>query len=142
MREFAIREYFGGDAAMLEPRAEQIGELRQFLTQVGQLAPEGVAMTALRAGRPVALAGLAPIWPGRSVAWVLASALERAEWGALIARMRAELERHGPGRIEAHCRADWPEARAFLERLGFCFEGVMSKFFDGRDHLLLARVNP
>jgi RimJ/RimL family protein N-acetyltransferase len=60
---------------------------------------------------------------------------------AIRARFDDIIEANNIHRVQAACRADWPEAVRFAEFLGFENEGLMRSYgVDGRDYFRYARV--
>lgn len=127
-----LRPYEPGDALQVSVQAAQGGEDLGVYDQA-----LGPAMTLERDGRVVGVAGVAEIWPGRMQAWGLFSDLSLREWALARSACRRVLDAV-PGRVEAS--ACFPAAERFLAGLGFEKEGVMRRYYKGRDYALYARV--
>lgn len=103
----------------------------------------GLAWTGLFDGRPIACAGLVPIWPGRYEAWAFfcedfPTVVFPAIHAAAIRRMNKLRAR----RIETPLDPTAPNAARWARLLGFEIEGTMRGYApDGRDMLLAARVH-
>ncbi len=101
----------------------------------------GPAFTAVADGRVVGVAGVAPQWRGRAVAWALLS-----ECGppVFLAVHRAALRffaLQGYRRIEAGVDVRFTAAQRWARLLGFEREGLMRGYGpDGHDAYLYARV--
>ena len=103
--------------------------------------------TALDDGRILAVAGVLPQWPGRSIAWaLLGRSIGPRQFPALHRKVLAVLEAAasaGARRIETAVCADFENGHRWAEKLGFRAEGLMRAYCsEGRDHVLYARVSP
>lgn len=142
-----IRRYVVGDAALVRPRQEMIGEVNAIGLEILDChAPDGDAWTVTLDGMPVACGGLWPIWPGRLCAWTwIGGELSLRLWAQLAQAMRGELDRRlkaSPRALRIEATARLPKACAFLERLGFQEEGVMRCYSPGGEHYVLyARIH-
>lgn len=131
-----LRPYLPGDARLVPLQARQAGEFMD-----GYDNAKGPAMTLERSDGAgfavIACAGLHEIWPGRFVAWALFGQLSPREW-VLVRRACLRVMDATQGRVEAS--AGFDAAEKFLVALGFEREGLMKNYWEGRDHVLFARV--
>lgn len=98
-----------------------------------------------RAGRILAVCGIAEIDKGYGHAWAFMDCRAGPHMRWLTATVRAHIDAKMAShrRIETMVRADWPAAGKWALRLGFEPEGRMGcAARDGADMLRLARVNP
>jgi RimJ/RimL family protein N-acetyltransferase len=130
------------DTLILQPAQEYARPNLENRGYGEALASRGDAFTGFIDGRVVGCVGVLPMWEGRAEAW------------ALLARdvgLRGMREVHNAvlrylemcpyRRLEAHCDADFPQARRWLEMLGFEFEGPLRAYKpDGKDCLRFARI--
>jgi hypothetical protein len=104
----------------------------------------GLSFTAMLDGRIIGLAGLLPQWPGRAIAWVLASNVPMRCWPAITRETIRVLEAaHTAGyrRIEMTARADDPPANRWALRLGFKPYAALWMYGpDGADHVGYVRL--
>lgn len=76
--------------------------------------------------RPIALGGLEPAGAGRSLAWLLASDMDRREWLLTYRCLRVGIDwarSHGIRAIHAAVARDRPAHAAFAARLGLKLTG-------------------
>lgn len=141
-----VAVFRAGDADEIELQPAQveqmaaIGDWRAILRAV-----EGSAWTVRIGGRVVAIAGLAPVWRGRVMAWAyIGAGIPRAAWPALhrlALRFLALAQDAGARRIEAEVRAGWAPGEWWARLLGFEHEGVAPSYFpDGGACSRWARV--
>lgn len=101
----------------------------------------GKSFTAMDGERVLAIAGVIPIWKGRGEAWALLGGDIRRHFLAIHHAVARFLDVCELTRIEAAVDADFPQGRAWVERLGFTYEGPLAKYTpDGRDCLRYARI--
>ncbi len=136
MRIIPFRPEHG--VAILPSLAEGIELPERFMAGL-----EGFS-AVLDSGEVVACAGLSP-WedfPHIATAWAFVSRnITGPALYAVTRAVMAYLETRSEARIEACCRADFLQARRWIERLGFKAEGVAVKYGpDGSDFLRFARV--
>lgn len=94
-------------------------------------------------GRVVGAGGIVMLWKGVGEAWVLFSREMRRyphdaydTMGTFIHRISGEAKLR---RVQAQCRVDLPEARRYLENLGFACEATLRKYAeDGSDMTIYA----
>jgi RimJ/RimL family protein N-acetyltransferase len=97
-------------------------------------------------GRLVGCGGLIEQWRGRALIWgLVAKGLRRHEIGAMLLRLRAEIDRAMTtyNRLECTVLDDFEAGHRFVKALGFVYEGTMARYdWWGRDHRLYARTQP
>ena len=107
----------------------------------------GVAETMFAAGEPIAAYGFVSMWEGVGTIWAILSEEATDTYPiALTRRVKRMLEEMIEGmelvRVEAQARCDHPEARDWLEMLGFQVEGTMQSWGPGdhADYYLMSRI--
>jgi hypothetical protein len=113
-------------------------------SMVSQQAQMGVAFTAFRHNRPIAILGVVNIWPGVGEMWSIfdnqareipATALRTGRSFGDIAIRYLQLHR-----LQITVRTDDNRAFRYAEAIGFKTESVMQKYGpDQIDYLLMAR---
>lgn len=101
------------------------------------------ARTAWRDGTIIACAGIAEVWTGRAVSWMLlSSAVDRHDMLWLFREGRKWLAAQTFRRIECVVRYDFRPGHRLARMLGYDKEAVM-RCYDplGRDHVLYARIH-
>lgn len=107
----------------------------------GRTLAMGPAYSALEGGLVLGCAGVIPLWDNRAEAWALMGADLKRHFVRIHRAALRFLDGCPIRRIEAHCDADFCDAKTWLELLGFQYEGFMRAFTpDGRDALRYARV--
>ncbi len=142
-----LRRYIAGDAGLVTPRADLINEAgamdRAFLD--GRAVPPGEAWTLTDRLEPIACGGLAPVWPGRFIAWTWIGTVRPRHWPVitrLCARGLTDAFEAGARRIEATTPVRLAAGAAWLERLGFAREGLARAYGPaGDDYWLYARTS-
>lgn len=132
-----MRRYRSGDFAEVDPTPDHIEEHALAAPSWRHKAdrPPGLAWTLLHGETRIACAGLIE-YPGRQFAvWAWLSVMTRREWAFATACARivlrfAETDLEA-AQVSAWCRVDRPEAKRYLERLGFeyvadRFDGALS----------------
>lgn len=82
------------------------------------------------------------MWPGRTILWGYLG----ADCGRALPVMTKEIRRQIRGmavefpRMEAYAERHHAEGHRWLKLLGFKQEGLMRKFYNGRDYVLYAKV--
>ena len=107
----------------------------------------GVAETMFAHGEPIAAYGFVSLWEGCGQIWALLSDEATDTYPtALSRRVREMLEEMISGmelvRVQAEARCDHPEAREWLEWMGFQVEGTMECYGpeDHADYFLMSRI--
>lgn len=114
--------------------------------EVARVTQHGLGWAMLEGGYVIGAGGIAPVWFGRAVVWLLPG--ENTEPRHLVVAYRfirrwldALQEFPAFRRIEAAVRFDFAEGHRFARGLGFRHEGLM-RFWgpDGTSHHLYARL--
>ena len=107
----------------------------------------GVAETMFAADEPIAAYGLVSLWEGVATIWAILSDEATDTYPiAMTRRVKFMLEELIEGmelvRVEAQARVDHPEAREWLEMLGFSVECTMEAWGPGdhADYYLMSRI--
>ena len=137
-----VRPWQKGDTEriLLQPSQEP---LRDYIQQVdlGGLSAEGLAMVGEVDSEILIIAGLAPQWQGRAIAWVMLSRNARRQFVTIHRAVRDFLINSGVRRIEATVDIGFEQGHRWMKMLGFEPEGYMKGFRpDGGDQILYARV--
>lgn len=129
------------DALMLQPAQEMARPLLADPEYRKALAVPGMAFSALDGDRVLCCAGLIQYWEGRAEAWALMGQDLKRDFLRIHYATRRFLDVCGFRRIEATVDPDFGCARAWIEALGFKYEGLMPGYTpDGRDCFRYARV--
>lgn len=96
---------------------------------------------------PVGAAGLLPLWPGVSSAWLLPSAAlaqyPKSVAVAVVTHTRELIQSQGLWRVQCTVQADHVLGRRFVEWLGFEPESTMRAYGPhGEDHIGYAWIDP
>lgn len=118
----------------------QVVNPKMTFNMVAKAIETGVAWAALRDGQPVAIGGVAPQSDERAVVWGVLSDSIGASMTSVHRAVRHTLDVLTYPRLEAHVAVEHEEGHRWIALLGFEREGVMRKFFRGRDFALYARV--
>lgn len=100
----------------------------------------GMALAAVSDGRIVGIAGIFERWQDVGTAWALLSENFPDHRFTAFRLMKRALDVSPLVRIEAQVAQGHEEGERLLRHLGFKEEGVMRKFWQGRDYTLFARV--
>ena len=146
-----IRRYIAGDAALIRPRVGMAAEASVATVPQKLLLdflPDGDAWTVTADGAPIAVCGLQPIWPGRTLAWSWIGRdvcmrgwayMSEAVREVIGARLALAKEAGRALRIEA--TSSFPAGCDWLHKLGFEAEGVLKAYGPaGEDHVLYSRT--
>jgi len=98
--------------------------------RAGFFAQHGPAYTLTAHGRVIACGGVALLRDRVGEAWVITTA-EVDRYPFLFHKtvkrgLAIIMEEFGLRRVQAHVNREWPEARQWIERLGFSEEGLMA----------------
>ncbi len=107
---------------------------------IGMAIEGGMALAAVDDGRLVCMAGIFERWEGCGLAWALLSRDFPAYRFSCFKLMKRALDVTPFRRIEAYVVGEHEAGKRLLDHLGFAEEGVMRKFWQDRDHLLMAKV--
>lgn len=127
---------------LLRMRVQRAQALHPKMTfaMVSRAIETGQAWAAVDGTAPLALGGLSPQTDTRAVVWGVLSDSIGANMTLIHREVRRRLAVAAFERIEAHIALDHDEGHRWIRLLGFEQEGVMRKFFQGRDFALYARV--
>lgn len=100
----------------------------------------GLALAVVKDGEVLALGGIVEKWPGYATIWGLLSGSIGATFPLLHRGVCRALVSSPWARIEAHVAVEHEAGHRWMGMLGFQKEGVMRKFWQGRDFALYARV--
>lgn len=118
------------------PEFELTDEYCSFLCD-HSIQPTGVWL----GGHLVAAGGALEIWPGRAEVWLLLAASSGKNFLAVHRAVRRFLQIMPHRRLETTCEIGWPQARRWLEMLGFERECTARGYMpSGRDIDIYVRV--
>lgn len=100
----------------------------------------GMALAAMDGEKIIGMAGIFQRWENVGLAWALLADDFPTYKLAAFRLMKRALDVSPLIRIEAHVASGHAEGERLLDHLGFAKEGVMRKYWQGRDHDLYARV--
>lgn len=129
-------------ALQLEPHQGQAGQAPLSSDNLFALIRTGPAWAVRLDGRVVAIGGHTPVWPGRTILWGYLG----ADCGPALRAMTKEVKREVAEmtvefpRVEAYAERNHVNGHQWLKMLGFKSEGLMRKFYNGRDYVLYAKV--
>lgn len=107
------------------------------------LSDAGLAWTVEKNGEILAIAGLAPQWTGRAIAWALISEDAGKCFHSIHKAVKRFLDSSEFLRIEANVDMEFEAGHRWMELLGFQLEGFMRAYRpDGADMFLYARIKP
>lgn len=143
-----IVPFQAGHITLLEPRGPDIGLLQSFgdpLAVANSFAANGLGMTVLVDGRPIACAGIVFLWKGVGEAWTLTSPLveqHRKSFHRAVVTMLDQTQTHRRlHRVQTAVHEGFEVSQFWLERLGFACEGAMVDYGPDREtYLRYARV--
>lgn len=99
------------------------------------------AYTVIYDGNVLCCAGVAPVWEGKAMAWVLMSKDAGVCMTRIVKAIRRYLALSEYKRIEAFTEADFTAGKRMLQMLGFRCEGFARCYTpDGRDCFLFGLV--
>lgn len=128
-------------AEVLQPQSVQLLNGMPFDKRALRAAiSAGWALAVVDGGRPIAIGGLVPIWPGRALAWGVLESGIRATMTPIhriVERALATTEHH---RVEAYVASEHEEGARWARLLGFREEGLMRGFYAGNDFRLFSRL--
>lgn len=123
-------------------------ERQVFVKQyAGQLERPGWSFTVLDHGYLIACVGITEMWTGVGEAWLIGSARLNQKARSFIRLAKSGIyektaREHGLRRVQAACRADWPQALRFAKFMGFEEEGLMKSYgHKGEDFIRVARLH-
>lgn len=129
-------------ALELEPHQGQAGQAPLSAENLFRLTASGPAWAVRLDGKLIAIGGHSPAWAGRTILWGYLG----ADCGPALRRMTKEVRRQVAAlavefpRMEAYAERHHANGHQWLKLLGFKREGLMRKFYAGRDYVLYAKV--
>lgn len=106
-----------------------------------QLQAAGPAFTAFAGTEVVGCAGIIPLWTGRAQVWSLMSDLVRLYPIPIHRAVKRYIEQYDVTRLECTVDPRSPRAVAWVQRLGFTYEGTLRKYTPiGTDMDLYVRI--
>lgn len=129
-------------ALQLEPHQGQAAQMALTPELLYSFVRAGPSWAVRLDGRVVAIGGHTPVWAGRTVLWGFLG----ANCGPALRAMTKEIRREVAGmavefpRMEAYAERGHVNGHQWLKLLGFRSEGLMRKFYNGRDYVLYAKV--
>lgn len=129
-------------ALELEPHKGQEGQAPLSAENLFRLTASGPAWAVRLDGKLIAIGGHSPAWAGRTILWGYLG----ADCGPALRRMTKEVRRQVAAlavefpRMEAYAERHHANGHQWLKLLGFKREGLMRKFYAGRDYVLYAKV--
>lgn len=114
----------------------------QFMTpeSIDMAIEGGMALAGVEDGVLFGMAGIYERWPGCGLAWALLGDNFAGRRFSIFKLMQRALDVTPFDRVEAYVVDGHEGGLALLRHLGFAEEGIMRKFWQGRDHHLLAKV--
>jgi hypothetical protein len=100
----------------------------------------GMAIAGVDGDRLFGMAGIFERWDGVGLAWALLAEDFASHRLTIFKLMKRALDLSTFDRVEAYVVEGHESGERLLEHLGFAKEGVMRKFWNGKDHTLYARV--
>ena len=105
----------------------------------------GKAFTGLVDGKPIACAGMMPMWRGRDLAWAFFGRdMPTRSWVFFAKHLRRAVDAslsNGTWRVEMTVKHGFANGCRLARLLGFNMEAVLAKYGpDGEDHIMYART--
>ena len=137
-----VGAYFEEDFDVISiANIEHIGDL----TDLRPLIVPEHARTAFYEDKPIAAAGVIPIWGGVGQGWVIVDehAPEKFSLVRAMRRGMRDIVANAPfHRVQADVRKAFPQGQKFLRMLGFTYEGPLDAYsVDGKDYERFAFVS-
>lgn len=139
------------DVIPAHPRMAELLRLQSVQVMNGQvMTPKaiedacagGMALAAVDGDRLFGMAGIYERWEGVGLAWALLADDFATHRLSVFKLMKRALDVSPYHRIEAYVVEGHGGGENLLKHLGFVEEGVMRKFWQGKDHKLYAKVRP
>jgi RimJ/RimL family protein N-acetyltransferase len=137
-----VRKWEPGDTQnlLLQPSQSYMNAYLDNLN-IEPLAETGMAWVGEEDGKILAIAGIAPQWENRAVAWALVSTLAGHRFLAIHRAVESFLDNCRFRRVEATVDIGFQPGHRWMKMLGFKPEGYMEAYRpDGADQILYARV--
>jgi len=129
------------DKIKLQPAQEYMKGWNMLSADLTNLSDAGLAWTAEHDEVVLGIAGLAPQWENRALAWALISDAAGPHFRKIHAAVSRFLEASEFRRIEANVDVGFEAGERWIKLLGFQYEGYLTAFRpDGADMLMYARI--
>lgn len=139
-----VRPWKKGDTHRLSLQKNQSFEKDSLNedTDLSELAAQGLALTfETEDGKVIMIAGLAPQWTNRAVAWTLISESAGRHFVELHRYVDNFLDNSDFRRVESTVDVDFEAGHRWMKMLGFEVEGYMRAYKpDGGDMVLYSRI--
>lgn len=138
-----VRPWKKGDTSRLSLQKDQSFSKDSINedTDLSDLSDQGLARTFEIDGEVVMIAGLAPQWTNRAIAWTLISQSAGKHFVELHRYVDNFLDNSDFRRIESTVDVGFEAGHRWMKMLGFEIEGYMKAYRpDGGDMVLYARV--
>jgi RimJ/RimL family protein N-acetyltransferase len=138
-----VRRWILGDTDKinLQPAQEYMSGWAMMEADLTDLSEAGLAWTAEHDGQVLAIAGLAPQWENRALAWALVSDNAGAHFKGIHRAVSRFLTVCDFNRVEANVDVGFEAGERWMKLLGFEYEGYLKAYRpDGQDMLLFAKV--
>lgn len=129
------------DKIQLQPAQQYMYGWNMLTADLTDLSNAGLAWTAEHDGVILGIAGLAPQWENRALAWALISDAAGLHFRKIHGAVLRFLEASEFRRIEANVDVGFEAGERWMKLLGFKYEGYLTAFRpDGADMLMYARI--
>lgn len=129
------------DKLKLQPAQEYMRGWSILSADLTDLSEAGLAWVAEHDGVVLGIAGLAPQWENRALAWALISDAAGPHFRKFHGAVLRFLEASDFRRIEANVDVGFKAGERWMKLLGFKYEGYLTAFRpDGADMLMYARI--
>jgi RimJ/RimL family protein N-acetyltransferase len=129
------------DRIKLQPAQEYMKGWGMLSADLTDLSNAGLAWTGEHDGVIIGIAGLAPQWENRALAWTLISDSAGPHFRNIHKAVLRMLEVSDFRRIEANVDVGFEAGERWMKLLGFKYEGYLTAFRpDGADMLMYARI--
>jgi RimJ/RimL family protein N-acetyltransferase len=137
-----VRPWQEGDTQKLalQPSQQYLSGILDDLN-IKVLADKGLVQVGEVDGEVIAIAGIAPQWENRAIAWALISDEAGPHFIQIHKAVKRFFNRNPIRRLEATVDVGFEQGHRWMEMLGFEIEGYMVAYRpDGKDQILYARV--
>jgi len=129
------------DKIKLQPAQQYMHGWAMLEADLTDLSEAGLAWTAEHDGRVLAIAGIAPQWENRALAWALISDEAGSHFKTIHRAVSRFLDVCEYRRVEANVDVGFEAGDRWMKLLGFEYEGRLKAFRpDGADMLMYARI--
>ena len=121
------------------------GNTEGDMASLSELAKgQGFVWALVKGGKTLAVGGIRELWARTGEVWMLGTANAHSVPVELTRALRGVLRRADEAgfiRIQAVVTVDFIESQLWLERYGFCLEAMLSKYINGENYFMYARLN-